>query len=65
MRGVLWQVVIGSCAGHSGALYAGYLMKSLLYGVGHYDPWALAGCALMLVLCAPRRDSFPRAAPLP
>jgi macrolide transport system ATP-binding/permease protein len=28
------------------------LMKSLLYGVASYDPWALAGAPLMLVLCA-------------
>jgi predicted permease len=52
MRGALGQVLIGLCLGIPGALYAGYLMKSLLYGVGSYDPWALAGAPLMLLLCA-------------
>jgi len=52
MRGVLWQVLIGLCLGIPASLYAGYLMKSLLYGVGSYDPWALAGAPFMLILCA-------------
>ena len=52
MRGVLWQVLIGLVLGIPAAFYAGYLMKSLLYGVGSYDPWALTGAPLMLVLCA-------------
>jgi macrolide transport system ATP-binding/permease protein len=52
MRGALWQVLIGLCLGIPASLYAGYLMKSLLYGVASYDPWALAGAPLMLVLCA-------------
>jgi predicted permease len=52
MLGVLWQVVLGLCLGIPAALYAGYLMKSLLYGVGSYDAWALVGAPLMLVLCA-------------
>ena len=33
MRGALWQVFIGLCLGIPASLYAGYLMKSLLYGV--------------------------------
>jgi ABC-type antimicrobial peptide transport system permease subunit len=52
MRGVLWQVLIGLVLGIPAALYAGYLMKSLLYGVGSYDAWALVGAPLMLVICA-------------
>jgi macrolide transport system ATP-binding/permease protein len=52
MRGVLWQVIIGLCLGIPASLYAGYLMKKLLYGVGSYDPWALIGAPLMLVVCA-------------
>jgi predicted permease len=52
MRGALWQVLIGLCIGIPAALYAGYLMKSQLYGVASYDPWALAAAAFTLVLCA-------------
>jgi len=52
MRGVLAQVLIGLCLGIPAAFYAGYLMKSLLYGVGSYDPWSLVGAPLMLLLCA-------------
>jgi len=52
MRGVLWQILIGLVLGIPAALYAGYLMKSLLYGVGSYDAWALTGAPLMLVICA-------------
>jgi macrolide transport system ATP-binding/permease protein len=59
MRGVLWQVVVGMCLGIPAALYAGYLMKSLLYGVGSYDPWALAGAPLALVLCAAAAGFIP------
>ncbi len=59
MRGVLWQVLIGLCVGIPASLYAGYLMKSLLYGVGSYDPWALAGAPLMLILCAAAAGFIP------
>jgi macrolide transport system ATP-binding/permease protein len=52
MRGVLWQILIGLLLGIPASLYAGYLMKSLLYGVGSYDPMALFGAPFMLVLCA-------------
>jgi predicted permease len=52
MRGALWQILAGLVLGIPAALYAGYLMKSLLYGVGSYDLEALAGAPLMLVLCA-------------
>jgi len=59
MRGVLWQILIGLVLGIPAALYAGYLMKSLLYGVGSYDPWALAGAPFMLVLCATAAGFIP------
>jgi len=59
MRGVLWQVLIGLCLGIPAALYAGYLMKSLLYGVGTYDWTALAGAPFMLVLCAAAAGFIP------
>ncbi len=59
MRGVLWQVLIGLVLGIPAAFYAGYLMKSLLYGVGSYDPWALTGAPLMLVLCASAAGFIP------
>ena len=59
MRGVLWQVVIGLCLGIPASVYAGYLMKSLLYGVGSYDAWALAGAPLMLVVCAAAAGFIP------
>ena len=59
MRGALWQVLIGLCLGIPASLYAGYLMKSLLYGVGSYDLWALAGAPLMLVICAAAAGFIP------
>jgi len=52
MRGALWQILIGLSIGIPASIYAGYLMKTLLYGVSSYDPWALAGAPLMLLLCA-------------
>ena len=52
MRGALWQILIGLVLGIPTALYAGYLMKSLLYGVVSYDAMALAGAPVLLVLCA-------------
>jgi predicted permease len=52
LRVEVWQILIGLALGIPAALYAGYLMKSLLYGLGSYDPLALAGAPLMLVLCA-------------
>ena len=59
MRGVLWQVIVGLVLGIPAALYAGYLMKSLLYGVGTYDWTALAGAPFMLVLCAAAAGFIP------
>jgi ABC-type antimicrobial peptide transport system permease subunit len=52
MRGALWQILLGLVLGIPAALYAGHLMKSLLYQVGSYDAMALAGAPLLLVLCA-------------
>ncbi len=52
LRGALWQILIGLVLGIPASLYAGYLMKSLLYGVVSYDATALAGAPLMLVICA-------------
>jgi predicted permease len=52
MRGALWQILIGLAIGIPAAWYAGYLMKSLLYGVASYDPFALAGAPVLLILCA-------------
>ena len=59
MRGVLWQVLVGLVLGIPAAFYAGYLMKSLLYGVGNYDWTALAGAPLMLVICAAAAGFIP------
>lgn len=52
LRGALWQVAIGLALGIPAALFAGHLMASQLYGVGAYDPWALAGATVVLALCA-------------
>ena len=52
MRGAMMQILIGLVLGIPAALYAGYLMKVLLYGVDSYDPMAITGAPLMLVLCA-------------
>jgi ABC-type antimicrobial peptide transport system permease subunit len=52
LRGALWQILIGLVLGIPASFYAGYLMKSLLYGVVSYDPMALIGAPLVLILCA-------------
>ena len=59
MRGALGQVILGLCFGIPASIYAGYLMKSQLYGVASYDPWALAGAPLVLVLCATAASFIP------
>jgi ABC-type antimicrobial peptide transport system permease subunit len=59
MRGVLWQILFGLALGIPASLYAGNLMKSLLYGVGTYDPWALVGAPFVLVLCATAAGFIP------
>ncbi len=52
LRGEVWQILLGLAIGIPASFYAGYLMKSLLYGVGAFDPVALVGAPLALVLCA-------------
>jgi predicted permease len=52
LRGALWQILIGLALGIPAALYAGYLMKSLLYEVNSYDALALACATAVLGLCA-------------
>jgi ABC-type antimicrobial peptide transport system permease subunit len=52
MRGAMGQIVVGLVLGIPCALYAGHLMKSMLYGVASYDALALVGAPLMLVHCA-------------
>jgi predicted permease len=52
MRGALLQIVIGLVVGIPASLIAGHLMASQLYGVGANDPWAFAGAAVLLALCA-------------
>jgi predicted permease len=52
MRGAFWQILIGLAIGVPASVYAGYLMKVLLYGVDSYDPVALAGAPILLVICA-------------
>jgi predicted permease len=52
LRGAIWQILIGLVLGIPASLYVGYLMKSILYGVGSYDPWALTLAPVLLVICA-------------
>jgi macrolide transport system ATP-binding/permease protein len=52
LRGAGWQLGLGLVIGVVGALVAGRLMASQLYGVSAYDPVALAGATLVLGLCA-------------
>ncbi|HTW81579.1 MAG TPA: ABC transporter permease [Terracidiphilus sp.] len=52
LRGAIWQILIGLVLGIPASLYVGYLMKSILYGVGSYDPWALTLAPVVLVVCA-------------
>jgi ABC-type antimicrobial peptide transport system permease subunit len=52
LRGVLLQIGLGLLLGVPSAMLAGHLMASQLYGVGQYDPVALAGAAGVLTVCA-------------
>ena len=52
MRGALVQIALGLAVGIPAALLAGHLMASQLYGVRAYDPYALIGAAVVLVVCA-------------
>jgi macrolide transport system ATP-binding/permease protein len=59
MRGAMWQIIIGLLLGIPASLYAGYLMKVLLWGVDSYDPMAMIGAPLMLVVCAAAAGFIP------
>ena len=59
MRGAMWQILVGLVLGIPAALYAGYLMKVLLWGVDSYDPMAIAGSPLILALCAAAAGFIP------
>jgi ABC-type antimicrobial peptide transport system permease subunit len=59
LRGALWQILIGLGLGIPAALFVGHLMASLLYGIGSYDPLALAGATLVLGLCAAAAGFIP------
>ena len=61
MRGALWQILIGLALGIPASLYAGYLMNSLLYDVGSYDPMAHGRRALRACSLRRRRRIHPRA----
>ena len=52
LRSVLLQIGLGLAVGIPCSLLAGHLMKSLLYGVGSYDPAALIGATAILIVCA-------------
>jgi ABC-type antimicrobial peptide transport system permease subunit len=52
LHGVLVQIAFGLALGIPAALFAGHLMASQLYGVGAYDPLALAAAMATLALCA-------------
>ncbi len=52
LRTALWQILFGLAIGIPAALFAGHLMASQLYGVGSYDPMALAGATAVLAACA-------------
>jgi len=59
MRGGLWQLLIGLALGIPAALFTGHLMQSQLYGVGGFDPLALAGSVFVLGLCATAASYIP------
>jgi ABC-type antimicrobial peptide transport system permease subunit len=52
LRGVFVQIALGLALGVPAALAAGHFMKSLLYDVGAYDPFALAEACTVLAICA-------------
>ena len=52
LRSALWQILVGLGVGIPAALLAGHFMASQLWGVGSYDPRALAGATLVLSFCA-------------
>jgi ABC-type antimicrobial peptide transport system permease subunit len=52
LRGAGLQILIGLVIGIPCALLAGRLAASQLYGVSAHDPWAFAGAAALLAICA-------------
>lgn len=52
LRNALWQILIGVGIGVPAALLAGHLMASFLYNVSGYDPLAVIGANLLLVISA-------------
>jgi ABC-type antimicrobial peptide transport system permease subunit len=59
MRSALGQILVGMGIGIPAALLAGHLMESQLWGIGSYDPAALAGAILVLALCAAAAGFIP------
>lgn len=52
LRGAFWQVGIGLGIGIPGAIGAGYLIASQLYGVKPWNPLLLGGATALLGLAA-------------
>ncbi|MGP8187647.1 MAG: ABC transporter permease [Terracidiphilus sp.] len=59
LRGALWQILVGLALGIPAALFAGHLMAGMLYGVGGFDPLAMAGAIFVLGLCATGASFIP------
>lgn len=59
MRGAVGQILIGLGLGIPGALLAGHLMASELWGVGSYDPSAFLVATVVLALCATAAGFIP------
>jgi len=52
LRGVFLQIGLGLALGIPAALVAGHFMKSMLYEVIPYDPFALGEATMVLAVCA-------------
>jgi len=61
LSGAIWQVAIGLVAGLAGALAAGRLLESQLYGVSGRDPRVIALSAISLAACAAVAAMIPAA----
>jgi predicted permease len=59
LRSALLQIVIGLALGIVLALVGAHFAASQLYGVTAYDPWAFAGAALALAICAALASFIP------
>lgn len=59
LKGALLQILVGLGVGIPAALVAGRLMASQLWGIGSYDPSALAIATLVLALCATAAGFIP------